>query len=399
MQRFGGFIIPRPVIDMNLGVWPINALDPPPGSGLAALVPGGSDSDGSGGFDNSSRLQAMYDYAADVSHVPEIWIVGRRNFMFSNTVTPRAGVGLRGIGGLSGVATGGGPHLVWNGAAGGDFMDVAVAAANTQSTWFDGVSLMGRSDGNNQPGKILRYHGTGGNAGSIDTGCFLRDVFIQNADIPLSIEGGVTNFRIDGGRIDNWNDVGIYGTGSGIDLTILGNFTMANPRTSNGCMFFDGESASPGLRTMIRLLGLHMEPGPINQVYGGGDNPFDRRMMIRLGVNASVGGVQHNLYAAGISWPENFSVPSHCVFGITATSTADSNLDNTGMVNIMVDIAQGMERGNTDANTTDEIRIFGGRIATAERPPTPTTDTTGRYHLGIKAANWSNVLSSTTRTH
>lgn len=387
----------------------VNVLAPPTGTACV----GDSNYTTATGTDDAAAFQAILNAAAASGGVPEILVPGRRTYRIGSTITIPAGVTIRGIGGLSGSATGGGPLFVWSGAADGVMFDVAVAAANITSTIFENINIMGRSDRTNLPATLLRYRGTGGNTGSIDTGSILRNVWFGDCSgNALSIEGGATNFLIENGRWDNWGGYCIYVTGvAGVpksaNISIIGNTTMTNPYACNGGIYLNGEDdGANSLKTVIKVHGLHPEFGSVslNQTYAGGTNWFDRRGWFRIGVNANVTDVQHHILVEGMQFDGPFSVASSCVFQITATTTADSDLDNTRMINLTVINSKGMSRGTTDGDGStspgqnDELRLVGGRIATVHRPPQVMANV-GIYQLAIGKYSTGGGIDSQINSH
>ena len=300
------------------------------------------------------------------------------------------GTTMCGNGGLSLQATGGGAYVVWGGASGGVPFDIAAAADNIQSTGFENFTILGRSDNQNRPNTMIKFRGTGGFTGAIDTGTYLRNMWLQNclADA-LRVEGGSTNFLIDNGRFDDWgaggSGYGLYATGGSNNITIGGEHTFAG--VGDGMIFMDGETAGISI---LKLFGAHLETNAsLNQTYSGGTNPFDRRGLIRLGVNSALSEPQHFVYAAGVVVAESGGVSAHCLFQITASGGTD--IANCKMVSIVLDSGQAVSLGTDDAGTTDQLRILGGRVATAERPPTIVRNV-GRfeYNLGLYASSYVN---------
>jgi hypothetical protein len=342
--------------------------------------------------------------------VPAVVIPGRKTYRINSTISVPFGMVIQGIGGINGQGTAGGPCFVWGGTAGGTMFECTATAANNPSTIFDNIQIAGRSDGTALPATIIKFS-TGAFLNAIDTGTILRNVWLGDCSgNALSIEGGATNFLIENGRFQNWGrgstgtlkpGYAIYVTGpSGVaksaNITIDGNCTMTNPYACNGGIFLDGEDdTTNALKTVVKFHGLHPEFGSLslNETYAGGTNPFDKRGWFRIGVNAAVTDVQHHIYMDGLQFDGPFSVSSSSFFQITATSTADSNLDNTRMVNLTVTTGKGLARGLTDGDASDALRLVGGRIHADHRPPLDMGNV-GVYHLGIgKNQNFGGVNS------
>jgi hypothetical protein len=394
--------------------WPYNALSPITGTALV----GDSNTTTASGTDDATALQALITNAVASGGVPAVVIPGRRTYRINSTITVPAGTVIQGIGGINGQGTAGGPCFVWGGTAGGTMFDCAVASQNNPSTIFDNIQIAGRSDGTALPATIMKFRGTGAFLGAIDTGTILRNVWFGDCSgNALSIEGGATNFLIEHGRFQNWGrgstgtlkpGYAIYVTGpTGVakscNMTIDGNVTFTNPYTCNGTIFLDGEDdGANALRTVVKIYGPHPEfnTQSLNETFpaaSGAVNPFDRCGLIRFGVNAAVTDVQHHMHVIGMQLDGPFGVASFSTFQITATSTADSNLDNTRMINLIVELGKGLSRGVTDASATNEIRILGGRVATAERPPQVMANV-GRFQHSIglnttggEVDNWINT--------
>lgn len=339
----------------------------------------GSYVDGSG-TDDSTALQVMVDAAVATGGV-SVLEVPPRIYRLNSTITIPRGITIRGLGSLVGTAPNQPPTFVSS--TGNPIFDVACAAANIPMVCFENICLTGRTDGMSHPVNLLKFRGTGGFDAAIDTGTILRNVWLQQCSgDALHIEDGATNFLIENGRFDSWGGYAIYATGASVSMTIAGNTTMAMEETAggvtpDGMMFFDGETSG---NSFVYCDGLHLETNiSCSESYAGGANPYDRRGLIRFGVNAGISNVQHKFYASAINLDEPFYVDgnpmsdpilSHSVFQVTATSTADSNLDNSRMAHVKVILGEGLERGTTDSASDFEIRILGGRIATNERPPT-----------------------------
>ena len=382
----------RPTVsDMNLALWPSNVLEPRvggiPAVGDASYVDGSGTNDG-------PELQARINAALGTPGVSiASLLMPNRVYRINSTLTIDAGLFLEGTGGRGGnlANTGQPPTIVWNGAAGGTMIDVAVAAQNIPMTAFRNLCLTGRTDGNFRPGIGIRFRGTGGNQGSIDTGTILDNVWIQNITTPLSIEGGATNFFINGGRMDAWSGYAIDVAGQAASITIGGNFTAANAFANDGFLRLATTDYS-----IVKLYGLHLEAATLNQTFATGTNPFDRRGLIRLVVDVSKSATQHKVYCDGLQLACPFGIPSFSTFQVTGTS-ADSGLDTSKMIHIHGAVLVGVERGVTNANANDEIRVLGGNLHNTVRPPLMTSDHIDMFRYGIgknvPIVSWSNVTA------
>jgi len=341
------------------------------------------------GTDDTSAFSAAIAAAKAAGGDAYVNIPAGRTYKITSSLNS-LGTTICGNGGLSLQGTGGGAYLVWGGASAGIPFDIAAAADNIQSTGFENFTILGRSDNTNRPNTMIKFRGTGGFTGAIDSGTYLRNMWLQNclAD-DVRVEGGSTNFLISGGRFDDWgaggSGYGLYATGGSNNITIDGEHTFAG--VGDGMIFMDGETAGVSI---LKLFGAHLETNAsLNQTYSGGTNPFDKRGLIRLGVNSALGEPQHFVFAAGIVVAESGGVSAHSLFQITASGGTD--LANSLMVSIVVDNGQAISLGTDNAGTTDQLRTLGGRVPTAERPPIITRNI-GRFehNIGLYASSWIN---------
>jgi hypothetical protein len=372
---------------MSSATWPYNALSPYVGSALA----GDSNYTTASDTDDRDALQALID-AASTSGVPGVVLPGRRTYRIGSPgdsvgITITKPIIIQGVGGLAenGVA-GGGPYLVWGGDAGGTMFDVAFSSQNIPSVGFENLTICGRSDLTSPPATLIKYRGTGGaGTGIADTGSFLRNVWLQQCSgVALDLQSGATNFLIDGGRFDNWGTAALKTTGAA-SVSITGNCTMAMGKAADCMIDLDGSTA---FGTILKMYGTHLETdASLNEVYAGGTNPFDKRMLIRMRVNPALSYVQHHVYFDGLELAEPFTdalavnILSHCLFGIDGTS-GDSGIDTSKRVSIAGVMGKGLERGSTDAATDWETRIVGGNIHSTKRPPSFATGNFGIFQYG-----------------
>ena len=368
----------------------VNAVYPTHGTPMV----GDSNYTNASGTDDATALQSILDAAVTSGRIPVVEIPGRRTYRIGSTITIPPGITIRGLGGVSDVGTNQPPTFVWSGSAGGTMFDVYVAAANTPMTTFENIMLMGRTDDTNLPGILLRFRGNG-QTSPVDTGTYLKNVWLQNCSShALSLEDGATNIHIENGRCDDWGGyaINVDCTSSSVSMTIDGNTTFAMGEAADGIIYLNGETSGT---SMVKIIGAHLETNAsCNQTYAGGTNPFDKRGLIRLGVDASESAVQHHVHCVGLELAEPFSIASHSVFQVTASTTADSDLDNTRMVNITVNGGVGLSRGTTDANANDEIRIIGGRVHASERPTTTASGNIGYFQLALgKNSNGEQIWS------
>jgi hypothetical protein len=378
---------------MNLALWANNLLEPRIGG-----VPCAGDSNyvNGGGTNDAPEIQARMDAAVSAPGVSIAEILApSRVYRINSTLTVPVALIARGLGGRGGGSanTAQPPTIVWNGAAGGTMLDVAAPVQNIPMTAFVNLCLTGRTDGVNRPGIGIRFRGTEGFQGAIDTGTLLDNVWLQNIDTPLSIEGGCTNFIINGGRIDGWSNYGIDVAGLGASITICGNHTMAMDRACTGMIRLATTDSS-----VLKLYGLHLEGNAnadLNETFAGGANPFDKRGLIRLVVDVSKPDVQHRVYFDGLQLAEAFGVPSHSLFQVTGTSS-DGGLDTAKMFHIHGNLGMGLERGTGNSNVDDEIRILGGNLHASVRPPLFASGNFDEFRYGIGKVggliqSWSNV--------
>jgi hypothetical protein len=325
-----------------------------------------------GGTDDTTAFQNAINAAVATNGQAHVLIPGGRTYRITSSLNLPIGITLEGTGGKEGAGTGTPPTLVWDGAAGGTLIDCAVSTQNIPSTKLKGIALTGRIDLTNMPLYLLRFRGTSGALAALDTGSLIQNCFFQVCSGDgIRIEGGATNLIIDGCRWDRCESYGIYAllnhaSGSPFSVSIIGNFTWTTAGTVKGFLYLDAESGDTG-SSNVKIFGLHCEVGQsLIETYSGGANPYDRRGVIRIGVNATKTSVQHNISFFGLEVPPASGVDSHSIFQITATSGTDD--DNSRMVKIMGFPIYGTA-GVNDADATGIYRIIGGRVPASRRPP------------------------------
>jgi hypothetical protein len=339
---------------------------------LAYGAKGDSDYTSAGGTDDAAAFQRAIDTAILSGNNPVVVVPGGRTYKIGTTLDIPIGLTLMGMGGKEGAGTGSPPILVWGGAANGILLDCSVVTQNIPSTKIENLGLTGRIDLTDLPLNLLRFRGTGGALGALDTGSWLKNVFFQVcAGDGIRIEGGATNFIIDACRWDRCEGYGIYvgltdTDGVNFSCSILGNCTWTTAGTVQGFMYLDAESNDNGASN-VKIFGLHCEIGhSLIETYAGGTNPYDKKGLIRLGVSATRTSVQHKIFCFGLETPPAGGVDSFSIFQITAAGGTDA--DNSRMAQIMYFGGYGMS-GTTESGATGEYRFIGGRIPTADRHP------------------------------
>jgi hypothetical protein len=152
------------------------------------------------------------------------------------------------------------------------------------------------------------------------------------------------------------------------------------------------------------MQGVHLEiNAALNQTYAGGTNAYDKRGLIRLGVNAADTFTTHRIRAYGLRFDSSFGFPSHSIVQVTATGTTNSDFDNTEMIDIDIKGAKGIERPGTPTAVNDIIKPLGGRIATAYRPNASvyvSGDQNFRFGIGKNepGANYTHVRQNMIRS-
>lgn len=324
------------------------------------------------GTDDAAAFQAALNAASAAGGPAVIHVPGGRTYRIGTTLAMPIGVHVVGTGGKEGAGTASPPILVWSGVAGGTMLDWAHPLQNIPQAVVEGIAFMGRLDKVNLPAIFLRFRGTSGWLGSLDTGSMVRRCgFHVCSGNAISCEGGATNFLVDACRWDQCAGYGIYAdinNASGVlfSCTITGNSTWTTDGSVNGFIYVNGETGTEGLSS-LKLIGVNLEVGHnLNQTYAGGANPVDRQGLIRLGVNAAKPALQHTVSAMGIEVNPASNVSSFSLFQITAAAGVD--LDNARMVNLMVMGLRGT-KGTTETGATNEVRAIGGRVPAVERPP------------------------------
>jgi hypothetical protein len=342
---------------------PINLLDTCAGDSTYAS---------GGGTDDTAAIQAAFNAAVSTGNVPEVWVPGNRTYRVTSTITIPIGITIRGLGGKERAGTATPPVFVWDGAAGGVLFDCPTTNQNIPSTKIINIGLTGRTDLTNLPATLLQFRGTSGALAALDTGSWLQNVFFQVCSGDgIKIVGGATNLVIDGCRWDRCEGYGInavlaHASGSPFSCTIQGNCTWTTAGTVKGFLFLDAEAGDTG-SSNVKIIGLHCEVGQsLIETYAGGTNPYDRRGVIRIGVNATKTSVQHNISFFGLEIPPASGVSSHSIFQITATGGTDD--ENSRMVKIIGFPIYGTA-GVNDGDATGIYRAIGGRIPASRRPP------------------------------
>lgn len=353
----------------------INAIAPPSGT---ACVGDGERTSGTG-TDDTAAIQAMIDAGIAAGGVCEIQFPGRRNYIVTSTIEVPSGAKIVGVGGRNAEDSGPPPRFVWNGAEDGTMFMVGEGGNNIVGAVFRNVSMVGRSDGTNRPATFIRYGTGGAGADSPDSGCYLDNVFFDNCrSHAVKFDVGATNYYINGCRWDNCGQTsGGYGIychmTAGFKIHILGHSTYTAEAGSGGFMYINTEdvvSGTPHAHVNIDSLTVEID-GDLLETYAGGTDPYDKRGVIRLGVNsADIGNISHHIHCKSLIVEKPASgVSSFCVFQITATAGTDAA--NSNMVSITVDGASGLGEGQTDSDADDIIRPIGGRVPADRKPPSP----------------------------
>lgn len=364
---------------------PVNLLNPLIGT---ACKGDGNDVDGSG-TDDGPAIQEQMDRCVQVGKIPVLQAQAGRAYIIRTPLSSPYGVLLESFGGRSGRGLAQPAPFVFD-MAGEIGWDIGIDAQNIPMTGFRNICFTGRTDGNNKPATLIRYRGINGAAGLPDTGSFLDHVWLEHCSgDALVIEGGATNFLINHGRFDNWGGYGIRVNGHS-NMTIGGQFTFAMGASADGMIFMNGETSG---ESILKLYGLKLEGSAnLNQTYASGASPFDKRGLIRLGVNPSGSVVQHHVHFDGLSLAQGFGIPSHSLFQVTGSGSTD--LLCSRKINITGMNGKGLARGNIggDANANDEIRILGGRVD--RRPAFRGTGNYGIFHYGIgEDSNGEQIIS------
>lgn len=360
-----------------------------------------------GGTDDTTAFQNAIDAAVvDGVGTGQVVVPGNRTYKITSTLIIPYGIEIVGIGGRNGAGNAAPPTLVWDGTTSGDgscMVSVQAALQNLPCVMLRNLTLTGRLDLTNLPITCLRYRGLSGNLGSLDSGSELDRIFFQlcTGDA-LRIESACTNFHMHDCRWDGVKGYGVYldCNAKGHNLSIDGHSTWTaswinGAERSAGFMFCDGETVAGGA-SLVDIYSLLIEGGQgLSESYAGGTNPYDRRGLFRLGVNASSGAIQHRIRCFGLlNYPASGN-PAYSVFQVTAAGGTDA--DNARQVHLMCFGCESMSAGSNDAGTTDQVGFLGGRVPMVERPARGAARQgmmifcIGKDSVGEHVQNWINT--------
>lgn len=359
-----------------------------------------SATDASGTDDTAAFNNAIAAAVVSSTGSGTVIIPGGRTYRISSTITIPNNVRL--IGGNGNLEGSGTPsRLVWGGAQDGIFFDVAIPFNNVTGVLFENIQIMGRNDNTNHPATLIQYRGTLGASGSPDSGCFLKNVWLVGSrSHAITFGGFITNLYIESCRWDGCGGetggYGIYFPLTGINrLQISGHSTYTSVAGSGGFIFADCESVTTGTPMLILACdSVHVEVGAdLAETFASGTNPFDKRGVFRLGVNGlDIGNITHQIFCNNLTIDDDGGIASYCIFQITGTAGTD--LQSSRTVNLVVDGGNSLTLGTNDAGTTGQIRVIGGRVPTAERPPLTNAIRTSRFQWGSGLLSSGELVSS-----
>lgn len=354
------------------------------------MVGNGSRVDASG-TDDAPALQSIIDAAILAGGVSEILIPGRRTYVIGSQIEVPTGVRIRGLGARSGEDSPSPPRLVWGGAQDGImFLVGETGLNNTTSMVFENLSMCGRTDGTNRPATFIKYNNGLGGSQSPDSGTYLTNVWFDSCRSDAIVSNLATNWYLCGCRWDNCGTTGRYGiyadlpTAGEWSCHIFGHCTYTAEAGAGGFMFLDAEGGTGTPLTNVKIDALKIEVGgDLAETYSGGAKNYDKRGLIRLGVDDAIGNPIHHIACDMLTVNNTTTgLSSFCVFQITADAGTDN--DNSDLVNILVHGGIGLGQTDTDTDADDVVRVIGGRIPTLRRPPS-THDKSGRwsaFHFG-----------------
>ncbi len=328
------------------------------------------------GHDDRAAIQAACDAAVASGGYGMVVLPAGKTYRITNTINVPPGVYFCGVGSLDGEGQNAPVAIVWDGATPGPMLQVASAFTSVAQNLFENICLTGGPSMASIPLNGIKFTSGGGNS-TPDSGCGLKNVWVQNMDGDgLLIDHGIANFFIEGGRFDGIDteyaiNINLTGAGSSCALEIYGNTNYVGGGASNGkgFLFLNGEGATAdGSESLVNIRGLHTEINTdLVQTYSGGANPFDKRGIIRLGVTPARGNLQHRITVDGWFNGNSGGIASYSAFQITAASGTDADCADCCYIEAIN--CNAVNGGSTDAGTTDQFRLVGGRVPAARRYP------------------------------
>lgn len=339
----------------------------------------GNSETGSAGTDDTTAIQNAINAAAATGGTGLVVVPGGHSYKITSTITiPWSGIRIIGTGTRGSQVNNRDtpPAFIWGGSAGGTMFQLGTNASNCMNVYFENVMFIGKFAATSEANAAATavYYA---NTYPVDSGTGFRDCWFNgfNGDCLKFSAAGATNFFLTGGRFDAiFGGYAIY-----VDLKTNGHFTGIIDGNTNyvgggsvngkGFIFLDGESVTSGTgMSHLIISGLHTE---INQhlveTFASGTKPYDKRGIIRLGVTTTLAQTQHTLIVNG--WTNSSSgVYSYSSIHITAASGTDEDaaLGAFAIINGGATLSAS-ESGSGDDGTTNEVRMFGGKVPARKR--------------------------------
>lgn len=346
---------------------------------IAEGAAGNSTYNNGGGTDDSTSIQASLNAAGTLAagNPCEVLLPGPHTYSIGTTLDIPEGVHFIGVGGRDGQGSSSPPTLVWTGAANGIVVRIQ-SSTSMFSTKIANMNIRG-ADNLTKPGYGIVFDETGGGVIKIDSGTILEDVWIQlTSSHAIDIRHhGATNFSIIRPRFDSIGGYAIHadlnGTGKDVDMQIQYPQYVGGAVQGQGFMWMDGDAATTFGTSFVRIVGGgHLEISgaqDLVQTFAAGANPYDKRGVFRFGVTPALGNMQHQLEASGLQINAGSGYASFSIFQITATS--GTTAEASDCVGVTWNSCKGLSQheGSGDADTTNEIRVFGGMVPAARRYP------------------------------
>lgn len=406
----------RPKIDLNFdGAYShrgLNVLSPP--FGFTACYGDGSrfDAIDSSGHDDTAAIQAMIDAVGEGgSGISDVLFPGHRAYVVSSTITVPLGVRLRGIGYRNDSDSASPPRIVWDGNQTDPMFMVGQSINNITETVFENLSMCSRTDGNNPCKTFIRY-GTGTDANSADSGCYLNNVWFDTCfGDAVTFDYGTTNYYIQNCRWDNCgvvlNDGSPIGGGryaiyvnlnGGFFCQMFGHNTITCEDGAGGAIFLDGEGKSGATpKSMVQIDSLKCEINDLAETYAAGTNHYDKQGVIRLGVDQDIGPTAHHIHCNSLTVEMATGISNKPISVFQVTGSDGTDEIKSWFVSIIVDGGVGLGQG-TYNDTVDTIRPIGGCIPYAYRPEEPwgSKNNWGRFQWGSGQPSGENQVVSFT---
>lgn len=374
---------------------------------LAAGALGNSNYVDGGGQDDTTYIQALYNAAGAAGGTAHVIFPGRRTYRVTSTIVVPQGVNTLGLGGLGDGGSTNPPIILWDGNATDGVFTVATSSGNVFGTAFSNISIRGGGNITNKPKWGVKFVSSGGpSEAKVDTGTFFDNVWfagINGNAVHLGL-GGATNFFLRGGRFDGtYGGYGIYAplTSASYNANInIYDTTYANVANGGvagkGFLHLDAEGVAGFAGSQVLICGFHMEGSvSLEETFSTGSNPYDKRGVIRCGVAPGLNVIQHRLTMINCTYRPAADLAANSWVQVTANSGTDTEASDKVYARIINGIGlSDSQSGSGDAGTTNEIRIFGGKVPAERRFPYVTNTHHGDVCLGAGADSNSDGIRS-----